>query len=79
MSEGNPFLALFEPPKTKKATPVKASPTHQKVNDLLEDVFGFTLNPHGVLGRDLKDDGLLHLTDLSEEFGPSSRSWLGPG
>lgn len=78
----NPFLALFESdpddpvsPPPKKVELIEDPNLLQRTHDLIESVFGLTLNKFRVLGRGqgqggLRDGGLIWLKDMAEEIGP---------
>jgi hypothetical protein len=63
----NPFLALFEEgrpikspspakPKSPKKTDLTTGASRlQKINQIIENVFLFTINPYGLLGRTPND------------------------
>ena len=92
MAEDNPFLALFEvtPPK-KNVAPTLSKPSQsdnnskhaQQLNEAIEDIFGFTLNPYGLLGRPdndpVKQSGLVILESVALELQheQNGRTWLG--
>jgi hypothetical protein len=94
----NPFLALFESAPVPKApeakTAKKSSPKRenfsgagvtkrlQRVNTAIEDIFAITVNPYGLLGRDVNDlsrkHGLVLMESMALEMQheQKGRSWL---
>ena len=89
MAEDNPFLALFEAspnlPKQKKMVTVTEgnSKVVQRMNDIIEDIFCFTINAYGLLGRASSDpvkvSGLVILESVALELQheQNGRTWLG--
>ena len=89
MAEDNPFLALFEAnqdlPKQRKQATVRDSDAKlvQRTNDVIEDIFCFTINAYGLLGRQgndpVKSTGLVILESvaLEAQHEQNGRTWLG--
>ena len=89
MAEDNPFLALFEATpdlsKQKKQSTVTDSNAKlvQRTNDVIEDIFCFTINAYGLLGREANDPvkvtGLVILESvaLEAQHEQNGRTWLG--
>ena len=99
MAEDNPFLALFESakPNADEASSISSMPSKplltsnvsggstyvQKLNEVIENIFCFTLNPYGLLGRPandpVKQSGLVILESVALELQhqQNGRTWLG--
>ena len=96
MADDNPFLALFEPIQqksesfgAKKDTSPKrdlkednTAKIVQSINQEIENIFAFTINPYTILGRSnddpIKKHGivLLESFSLSVQHDQSGRSWM---
>jgi hypothetical protein len=76
----NPFLALFEdakprrsdtpekvekPPSPKKTDLSSGASRIQRINDIIENAFLFTINPYGLLGVTVIKKNFLFVIDTS--------------
>ena len=89
MAEENPFLALFECKQLEQEQTKRHAPKEiegklvQRINDTIEDIFCFTLNPYGLLGRTksdiVKGTGIVLLDSIGLEVqhDQNGRNWLG--